>query len=74
MDKSMLGDLDSLPEEDKLKMSAMIDQLQIRDRLLLSLNTHTYNLVLPILSTSMLSVYILCYIFVVNSNLYLQVT
>ncbi|KAJ8642352.1 hypothetical protein MRB53_019046 [Persea americana] len=32
MDKSMLGDLDSLPEEDKLRMSGMIDQLQIRDR------------------------------------------
>lgn len=32
MDKSMLGDLDSLPEEDKLRMSSMIDQLQIRDR------------------------------------------
>ncbi|RVW65830.1 Mitochondrial import inner membrane translocase subunit Tim9 [Vitis vinifera] len=31
MDKSMLGDLDSLPEEDKLRMSVMIDQLQIRD-------------------------------------------
>ncbi|KAK4285249.1 hypothetical protein QN277_001976 [Acacia crassicarpa] len=33
MDKSMLGDLDNLPEEDKLKMAAMIDQLQIRDSL-----------------------------------------
>ncbi|KAI4334525.1 hypothetical protein L6164_019208 [Bauhinia variegata] len=33
MDKSMLGDLDSLPEEDKLRMSVMIDQLQIRDSL-----------------------------------------
>lgn len=32
MDKSMLGDLDNLPEEDKLRMSSMIDQLQIRDR------------------------------------------
>lgn len=32
MDKSMLGDLDSLPDEAKLRMSAMIDQLQIRDR------------------------------------------
>lgn len=32
MDKSMLGDLDALPEEDKLRMTAMIDQLQIRDR------------------------------------------
>lgn len=32
MDKSMLGDLDNLPEEDKLRMSTMIDQLQIRDR------------------------------------------
>lgn len=35
MDKSMIGDLDSLPEADKLKMAAMIDQLQIRDRFLL---------------------------------------
>ncbi|KAK9170486.1 hypothetical protein Syun_002626 [Stephania yunnanensis] len=34
MDKSMLGDLDSLPEEDKVKMGAMIEQLQIRDRVL----------------------------------------
>ncbi|KAI9115337.1 hypothetical protein K1719_013656 [Acacia pycnantha] len=33
MDKNMLGDLDNLPEEDKLKMAAMIDQLQIRDSL-----------------------------------------
>jgi hypothetical protein len=32
MDKSMLADLDSLPEADKLRMSTMIDQLQIRDR------------------------------------------
>lgn len=28
----MLGDLDSLPDEDKIRMSTMIDQLQIRDR------------------------------------------
>lgn len=28
----MFGDLDSLPEEDKLRMSSMIDHLQIRDR------------------------------------------
>ncbi|XXG66270.1 hypothetical protein AAC387_Pa05g3786 [Persea americana] len=33
MDKSMFGDLDSLPEEDKLRMSSMIDHLQIRDSL-----------------------------------------
>ncbi|KAK4762821.1 hypothetical protein SAY86_008589 [Trapa natans] len=33
MDKSMLGDLDNLPEVDKVRMSTMIDQLQIRDRL-----------------------------------------
>lgn len=32
MDKSMLGDLDNLPEEDKMRMAAMVDQLQIRDR------------------------------------------
>ena len=32
MDKSMLGDLDGLPEEDKMRMAAMIEQLQIRDR------------------------------------------
>ncbi|KAA8549268.1 hypothetical protein F0562_000952 [Nyssa sinensis] len=37
MDKSMLGDLSSLPEDDKLRMAAMIDQLQIRDRSLLPL-------------------------------------
>ncbi|URE49475.1 Myb-like DNA-binding domain [Musa troglodytarum] len=35
MDKSLLGDLDSLPEEDKVRMSAMIEQLQIRDRVYL---------------------------------------
>ncbi|RLN19763.1 hypothetical protein C2845_PM02G11260 [Panicum miliaceum] len=33
MDKSMLGDLDGLPEEDKMRMAAMIEQLQIRDSL-----------------------------------------
>lgn len=33
MDKNMLGDLQSLSEEDNIKMSAMIEQLQIRDRL-----------------------------------------
>ncbi|KAJ1407333.1 hypothetical protein Fmac_022179 [Flemingia macrophylla] len=33
MDKSMLADLDSLPEADKQRMSVMIDQLQIRDSL-----------------------------------------
>ncbi|CAN6304821.1 unnamed protein product, partial [Urochloa humidicola] len=33
MDKSMLSDLDGLPEEDKMRMAAMIDQLQIRDSL-----------------------------------------
>lgn len=32
MDKNMLADLEGLPEEDKLKMATMIDQLQIRDR------------------------------------------
>jgi hypothetical protein len=32
MDKSMLGDLDGLPEEDKMRMAAMVEQLQIRDR------------------------------------------
>lgn len=32
MDKSMLGDLDNLPEEDKMRMGTMIEQLQIRDR------------------------------------------
>lgn len=37
MDKSMLGDLDSLPEEDKIKMARMIDQLQVSDRLVSSL-------------------------------------
>ncbi|CAM8891989.1 unnamed protein product [Rhodiola kirilowii] len=33
MDKSMLGDLGSLTEEDQVKMATMIDQLQIRDGL-----------------------------------------
>lgn len=33
MDKNMMADLDSLPEEDKLRMAYMIDQLQIRDSL-----------------------------------------
>ncbi|KAI3772334.1 hypothetical protein L6452_03517 [Arctium lappa] len=33
MDKSMLGDLGSLPPEDQARMSKMIDQLQIRDSL-----------------------------------------
>ncbi|CAI9111721.1 OLC1v1012012C1 [Oldenlandia corymbosa var. corymbosa] len=33
MDKNMLGDLDNLPEEDKLRMNTMIEQLQIRDSL-----------------------------------------
>ncbi|KAL5581002.1 hypothetical protein UlMin_013444 [Ulmus minor] len=33
MDKSMLGDLQGLSEEDNIRMSAMIDQLQIRDSL-----------------------------------------
>jgi hypothetical protein len=32
MDRSMLGDLDGLPEEDKMRVAAMVDQLQIRDR------------------------------------------
>ncbi|KAF7823631.1 mitochondrial import inner membrane translocase subunit Tim9 [Senna tora] len=33
MDKSMMGDLGSLPEQDQIRMAAMIDQLQIRDSL-----------------------------------------
>ncbi|KAL6200187.1 PREDICTED: mitochondrial import inner membrane translocase subunit Tim9 [Fragaria vesca subsp. vesca] len=33
MDKSMLGDLNSLPAEDQQRMASMIDQLQIRDSL-----------------------------------------
>jgi hypothetical protein len=32
MDKNMLGDLDNLPEEDKMRMAVMVDQLQVRDR------------------------------------------
>lgn len=32
MDKSMLGDMDGLPEEDQMRMAAMVEQLQIRDR------------------------------------------
>ncbi|MQL80591.1 hypothetical protein Taro_013026 [Colocasia esculenta] len=31
MDKSMLGDLEGLPEEDKIKMAQMIERLQISD-------------------------------------------
>ncbi|KAK6935864.1 Tim10-like [Dillenia turbinata] len=33
MDNSMLGVLDSLPEEDKIKMNALVEQLQLRDSL-----------------------------------------
>ncbi|XP_076891077.1 mitochondrial import inner membrane translocase subunit Tim9-like [Bidens hawaiensis] len=33
MDKSMLGDLGTLPPEDQARMSTMIEQLQIRDSL-----------------------------------------
>ncbi|VFQ71308.1 unnamed protein product [Cuscuta campestris] len=33
MDKSMLSDLDNLPEEDKARMSTMMNVLQIRDSL-----------------------------------------
>ncbi|KAI4354489.1 hypothetical protein L6164_003344 [Bauhinia variegata] len=33
MDKSVLGDLDSVPEEEKKRMSTMVDQLQVRDSL-----------------------------------------
>ncbi|XP_059625243.1 mitochondrial import inner membrane translocase subunit Tim9-like [Cornus florida] len=33
MDKSLVGDLSSLPEEDKIKMTSMIEQQQIRDSL-----------------------------------------
>ncbi|XP_050369976.1 mitochondrial import inner membrane translocase subunit Tim9 [Argentina anserina] len=33
MDKSMISDLDSLPEADKQRMAVMIDQLQVRDSL-----------------------------------------
>lgn len=32
MDKNMLAGLDNLPEEDSIRMSAMIDQLLFRDR------------------------------------------
>ncbi|KAB2089278.1 hypothetical protein E1A91_A03G056200v1 [Gossypium mustelinum] len=32
MDKNMLAGLEGLPEEDKARMSAMIDHLQLRDR------------------------------------------
>lgn len=42
MDKSMLADLDSLPEADKQRMSVMIDQLQIRDRFL---HSHPKNMI-----------------------------
>ncbi|XP_021894569.1 mitochondrial import inner membrane translocase subunit TIM9 [Carica papaya] len=33
MDKGILAGLDGLPEEDKARMSAMIDHLQLRDSL-----------------------------------------
>ncbi|KAB2050475.1 Mitochondrial import inner membrane translocase subunit Tim9 -like protein [Gossypium arboreum] len=33
MDKNMLAALEGLPEEDKARMSAMIDHLQLRDSL-----------------------------------------
>ncbi|KAK2436002.1 mitochondrial import inner membrane translocase subunit TIM10 [Trifolium repens] len=33
MDKSMIADMESLPEADKQRMANMIDQLGIRDRL-----------------------------------------
>ncbi|XP_022756605.1 mitochondrial import inner membrane translocase subunit TIM9-like [Durio zibethinus] len=33
MDKNMLAGLEGLPEEDKIRMSAMIDHLQLRDSL-----------------------------------------
>ncbi|KAF3670820.1 hypothetical protein BC332_23332 [Capsicum chinense] len=33
MDKSMMGDLNSLNQADQQRMAAMIDQLQIRDSL-----------------------------------------
>lgn len=32
MDKNMLAGLEGLPEEDKARMSSMIDHLQLRDR------------------------------------------
>ncbi|XP_057459011.1 mitochondrial import inner membrane translocase subunit Tim9-like [Lotus japonicus] len=33
MDKKVIADLDNLPEEDKQRMSTMVDQLQTRDSL-----------------------------------------
>ncbi|CAI0410953.1 unnamed protein product [Linum tenue] len=33
MDKNMLAGLEGMPEEDKMRMASMIDQLQIRDSL-----------------------------------------
>ncbi|XP_068655079.1 mitochondrial import inner membrane translocase subunit Tim9-like [Aristolochia californica] len=33
MDRNMMADLDSLPEAEKLKMAATMEQLQIRDSL-----------------------------------------
>ena len=38
----MLGDLDNLPEEDKLRMASMVDQQQIRDRSSLSISLRSY--------------------------------
>ena len=49
MDKSMLADLDSLPEADKLRMSTMIDQLQIRDRSLSFFHRFISRPLLPLL-------------------------
>ncbi|KAL6559562.1 protein transporter tim9 [Orobanche gracilis] len=47
MDKSMLGDLDALPEEDKQRMSSMIEQLQIRDRFRFSIHDSKWIVPLP---------------------------
>jgi import inner membrane translocase subunit TIM9 len=44
MDKNMLGDLDNLPEEDKMRMAVMVDQLQVRDR-----STPRPSLIVPLL-------------------------
>ena len=61
MDKSMLADLDSLPEADKLRMSTMIDQLQIRDRSLFFCFFHRF-LSLPLLP-------LLIHVFPIRSSL-----
>lgn len=32
MDKNIFGDIDNVPDEDKRRMSIMVEQLQMRDK------------------------------------------